>query len=67
MKSIRNMPHDTIYLEDLDKYIEDFKQFSNDIYPISAVTGEGTKELLHFIDKKVDEIPKPIFDIQIIH
>ena len=42
-----------------------FKPFSNDIYPISAVTQEGTKELLHFIDSKVDEIPKPVFDIQV--
>ena len=56
---------DSIQKEDLDKYLEEFKQFSKDIYPISAVTKEGVKELLHFIDTKVDEIPKPVFDIQI--
>ena len=49
----------------MDKYLEEFKQFNKDIFAISAVTQEGIKELLHFIDSKVDEIPKPVFDIQV--
>ena len=56
---------DSVQKDDLDKYINDFKQYSDNVYPISAVTREGVKELLHFIDLKVDEIPKPVFDIQI--
>lgn len=56
---------DSVLKEDLDKFIAEFKRFSADIYPISAVTREGVKELLHFIDSKVDEIPKPVFEIQV--
>ncbi len=56
---------DAITKEDLSKYVEDFKKYSNDIFQISAVTREGIKELLHFIDAKVDEIPKPIFEVEV--
>ena len=56
---------DSVQKEDLDKFIEEFKPLSADIYPISAVTHEGIEQLLHFIDKKVDEIPKPVFEIEI--
>ena len=56
---------DSVSKEDLDKYLEEFKQFAPDVYAISAVTGEGIKELLHFVSHKVDEIPKPEFDIDI--
>lgn len=56
---------DSVSPDDLNTYINDFQPLSNDIYPISAVTGDGVKELLHFIDSKVDEIPKPTFDIEI--
>ena len=56
---------DAVMKEDLDRFIENFKQYSADIFPISAVTKQGIKELLHFIDTKVDEIPKPVFDIEI--
>ena len=56
---------DALQKEELDKCLNDFKNLSENIYPISAVTGEGVKELLHFIDTKVDEIPKPEFDIEV--
>ncbi len=56
---------DAVQKEDLDKYIEEFKPLSDTIYPISAVTREGVKELLHFIDSKVDEIPKPVSEIEV--
>ena len=56
---------DAVQKEDLDKYLNEFKTFNKDIFPISAVTREGTKELLHFIESKVDEIPKPVFDVQV--
>ena len=56
---------DSISREDLEKYLKEFKAFSNDIFPISAVTKEGLTDLLHFIDRKVDEIPKPESEIDI--
>ena len=56
---------DSVEKEALDKFVEEFSIHSNNIYPISAVTGEGIKPLLHFISQKVDEIPKPEFDIDI--
>ena len=56
---------DSVSKEDLEKYLEEFNTFSNDIFPISAVTKEGLTNLLHFIDKKVDEIPKPESEIDI--
>ncbi len=56
---------DAVQKDDLDKLIEVFSSYSKDIYPISAVTKEGVNALLHFISQKVDEIPKPEFDIDI--
>lgn len=56
---------DSIQEEDLENYLGEFKSFSSDIYPISAVTHQGIKELLHFIEAKVDEIPKPVSEIDI--
>ena len=56
---------DAVQKEDLNMLIEEFKPYSKDIYPISAVTKEGVNSLLHFISQKVDEIPKPEFDIDI--
>ena len=56
---------DAVQKEDLNMLIEEFKPYSKDIYPISAVTKEGVNDLLHFISQKVDEIPKPEFDIDI--
>lgn len=56
---------DSITKEDLENYMNEFKQYSNDIFSISAVTKEGVNNLLHFISKKVDEIPKPESEIEI--
>ncbi len=56
---------DAISPEDKKQYFEEFKKFSKDVYPISAVTREGINDLLYFTEKKVDEIPKPEFDIDI--
>ncbi len=56
---------DSVSKEDLDNFVKEFKAFSNDIYPISAVTHAGINELLHFMSKKVDEIPKPVFEIEV--
>lgn len=56
---------DAIPKDELEKFIEAFRPYSKDIFPISAVTKEGVNDLLHFISQKVDEIPKPEFKIDI--
>ena len=56
---------DSIFEEEKDMYMEEFKKFSDDVFVISAVTGENIEELKHFISKKVDEIEKPDFKIEI--
>ena len=54
---------DSVLEEDREKYKQEFKNLAPDVYTISAVTKEGVNELLHFISAKVDEIPKPEFDL----
>ena len=56
---------DAISKEDIEIYKKEFSKLSSDIFTISAVTREGIEELLYFIEKKVDEIPKPIFEIEV--
>ena len=56
---------DAITEEETDKYIAEFEKISANVYPISAVTRQGLEKLLYYVEKKVDEIPKPEFDIDI--
>ena len=56
---------DAIAEEDTDKYITEFEKVTDNVYPISAVTRQGLEKLLYYVEKKVDEIPKPEFDIDI--
>lgn len=56
---------DAVPEEDRDKYKKVFEAFSKDVFLISAVTKEGINGLLHFVSAKVDEIPKPEFDLDI--
>ena len=56
---------DSVLPEDIEKYKKEFAKISKDVFTISAVTRQGIDELLYFIEKKVDEIPKPVFDIEI--
>lgn len=56
---------DSVDEEGRVKFEQEFKQFSKDVFLISAVTKEGIPELLHFVSAKVDEIPKPEFDLDI--
>ncbi len=44
---------------------EKFEQMGYDAYAISAVAGDGIKELVNYLTKKVDEIPLPSFDIEV--
>ena len=39
--------------------LEQFKKVSDDVFEISAVTGENVDKLTDFMSEKVDEIPKP--------
>lgn len=53
---------------DDEKLTQINKQFKNDnieVYPISAATGQGVKELLNILINKIEEIPAPTFDIEI--
>ena len=56
---------DAILEEDLEELKKEFKPLAKDIFTISAVTKQGLDELLYFISNKVDEIPKPEFDIDV--
>lgn len=56
---------DALPSEDVEQFTNEFKKLANDVYTISAVTHQGIDSLLHFIDEKVDEIPKPIFEVQL--
>lgn len=56
---------DAISDEDRKKFESEFKKFSQDVFLISAVTKDGVNDLLHVISQKVDEIPKPKFDLDI--
>ena len=42
-----------------------FKNAADDVFEISAVTGENLDKLLDFMGQKVDEIPKPETEIAV--
>ena len=46
------------YKERKDELLKQFKEVANDVFEISAVTGENVDKLLDFMGEKVDEIPK---------
>ncbi len=56
---------DSVLPEDIEKYKKEFAKISKDVFTVSAVTRQGVDELLYFIEKKVDEIPKPVFEVQV--
>lgn len=56
---------DAIFPEEQEKFLEDFKKLSPDVFVMSAVTGENIEALKMFICQKVDEIPKPVFEIDV--
>lgn len=47
------------------EYFEKFKEISDDVFLISAATGENVEDLKNFMAQKVDEIPKPTFEVDI--
>lgn len=44
---------------------DEFKKLKYDVFAISAATGQGTKELVDYLLKKVEEIPRPSFNIEV--
>jgi len=54
---------DSIDEETLQHLKDEFKKFGVDVFCISAVSGENLEELKNEIEKKVDEIEKPVSDI----
>lgn len=56
---------DVITTEDKEKYMDEFKKISPDVFAISAVTRENVENIKNFMAQKVDEIPKPVFEIDV--
>jgi obg family GTPase cgtA len=56
---------DSVDEEIKQEYLKIFKEFSSDVFLISAATKENIKPFLDFVMQKVDEIPKPEFKIDI--
>lgn len=56
---------DSIDDEKRDSLAKEFSKVSDNIFVISAVTGENIDKLLDFTGQKVDEIPKPETEITV--
>lgn len=56
---------DVITDENKEKYLNEFKKVANDVFEISAATRENIEILKNFIAQKVDEIPKPVFEVEV--
>lgn len=56
---------DVITDENKEKYLNEFKKVANDVFEISAATRENVEILKNFIAQKVDEIPKPVFEVEV--
>lgn len=56
---------DVISQKERQKYLKEFKKVVKDVFLISAATRENVEELKNFMAQKVDEIPKPTFEIDI--
>jgi GTP-binding protein len=54
---------DAIDEERKAELLKQFNEVSNDVFEISAVTGENVEKLVDFMGVKVDEIPKPETEI----
>ena len=54
---------DSIDDERKNDLLEQFKEVSDDVFLISAVTGANLESLTDFMSKKVDEIEKPVSEI----
>ena len=56
---------DAVEEETKNKYFNEFKKIADDVFLISAATRENLKEFMYFVEQKVDEIPKPVIQIDV--
>lgn len=56
---------DAIEKEYVEEHLNEFREHAKDIFVISSATGENIEDLKNFMSQKVDEIPKPTFEIDI--
>lgn len=56
---------DVISKKEREKHLKAFKKIAKDVFLISAATRENIEELKNFIAHKVDEIPKPVFEVEV--
>ncbi len=56
---------DSVDEETKNKYLKEFKQIQEDVFLISAATRENLKEFMYFVGQKVDEIPKPVIQVDV--
>lgn len=56
---------DCINVNDRFCYFNEFKKLAEDVFLISAATKENMDEFLNFVIQKVEEIPKPEFEIEV--
>jgi GTP-binding protein len=56
---------DALEPEYVEEYKQEFSKVADDVFVMSAVTGENIEEIKTFMAQKVDEIPKPTFEVDI--
>jgi Obg family GTPase CgtA-like protein len=56
---------DALEDEYVEEYLQEFKKVAQDVFIMSAATGENIDLVKNFIAAKVDEIPKPTFEVEI--
>lgn len=56
---------DAVNEEDIEALRKEFLKLNPNVFVVSAVTGFNIKELLNYVYKKYEEIPTPVFDLNI--
>lgn len=56
---------DSVDEETQNKYLNDFKKIAGDVFLISAATKQNIEEFMHFVSQKVEEIPKPVIEVDV--
>ena len=56
---------DSVNEELRQEYYNEFKKVADDVFLISAATRENLKEFMYFVAQKVDEIPKPVIEVEV--
>lgn len=56
---------DSIFEEEQEKFLKKFKKLADDVFLISAATKENISEFLSFVTEKVEQIPKPVIEVEV--